>query len=95
MKPCVHCGTTGRLHVDRAQVPHYEYANAIKPFTLTAHYGETGQTGLFGSSVKARVGIELRAEVCRGCGHVAWFVRDVDQLEGFARAGHGGVRIAE
>ena len=89
---CPACGGTGAFVVSKAQVPNYEYSNSIVPLTLTAHYGETGESGLFGAPVKKRSTVGLRARVCRSCGHVSWFVRELDRLAEFAEKGHGGVR---
>jgi hypothetical protein len=89
MSRCASCGKTAHYLVPRAQLPNYESSNGVEVFTLTAHYGETGETGLFGVPQKERTGIELSARVCAACGHVAWFVPQLNQLARFAEKGWG------
>lgn len=92
---CPRCGHTEFYVVDQARMPNYEYSNSAVPMTLTAHYGDTGKKGLLGSSSKERVGVEMSARVCGGCGVISWFVRDMAQLSQFAQRGWGGVRGPE
>ena len=89
---CASCGHGEFYEVPTARVPNYEFSNSIEDLTLTAHYGPTGETGLFGAAKHDRVGIRMSARVCAKCGHIHWFVKDLAQLAEFADAGHAGVR---
>ncbi len=94
MRSCVQCEETAHFDVAQARIPNYEFANSVVPLTLTSHYGDFGETGLFGRS-KSREGIEMSARVCRGCGLVSWYVRDLEKLAEFAERGLGGVSRTE
>lgn len=88
---CPKCDERDVYAIDQVLVPNYEYVNTIEPFTLTAHYGESGKYGLFGAK-KARLGVYAEARVCSACGYTELYAKDLQLLARFAAAGHGGVR---
>ncbi|NUP06772.1 MAG: hypothetical protein HOW73_12020 [Polyangiaceae bacterium] len=89
---CPKCESSEIYVVDELKIPNYEYSNSVVPLTLTAHYGETGETGFLGSAKMERVGINLRALVCGDCAFTEVYVDNLDRLKKFAAQRQGGVR---
>lgn len=88
---CLRCGSADRYAIQQVLLADNSSANGVDPFTLTAHYGETGETGLFGAKM-ARTAVRVEAVVCAKCGHSELYAKDLDVLERFASERLGGVR---
>ena len=89
---CPKCGCTEILVVDEALIPNYEFSNSVEKLTLTAHYGEYGARGAFGSTKKSRVGVGMHAFVCGKCAYIEFYANDLDVLRQFATNRVGNVR---
>lgn len=88
---CPKCAGDDRYTIEKVLVADYTSANAMNPFTLTAHYGETGETGFLGAKMERAV-VRSRATVCAACGYTDLYALDLPVLERLAQERHGGVR---
>ena len=85
-KTCPKCDCKKVYVIDEASVPHYEFSNSVKPFTLVAHYGDSGERGLLGGAKKERVIVPVQAHICSECGYSELY-SDTSQLAALAKAG--------
>ena len=46
---CTHCEGTEIYEIEEARIPNYESSNGVDALTLTAHYGPSGESGMFGA----------------------------------------------
>jgi len=88
---CPKCRGLDLYEIEEALVPDYSSNNASYPLTLTAHYGRTGEIGIFGDKM-ARVGVRVSAYVCASCAHTELYAKDLDTLAKLAAQRAGGVR---
>lgn len=88
---CLRCGGDDRYAIQQVLIADGDSANGVDPFTLTAHWGETGETGVFGAKM-ARTAVRAEAVVCAKCGYSELYAKDLPVLERFAAERLGGVR---
>ena len=88
---CPRCSGDDRYAIQQVLIADNTSANGIDAFTLTAHYGETGESGLFGAKM-GRSAVRAEAVVCAKCGYTELYAKDLPVLERFAAERQGGVR---
>lgn len=88
---CPRCSGDDRYAIQQVLLADNSSANGVDNFTLTAHWGETGETGVFGAKM-ARSAVRAEAVVCAKCGYTELYAKDLAVLERFAAERQGGVR---
>ncbi len=88
---CPRCSGDDRYAIQQVLLADGTSVNGVDTFTLTAHYGETGESGLFGAKMGRSV-VRAEAVVCAKCGYTELYAKDLAVLERFAAERVGGVR---
>ncbi len=87
---CTHCKGTEIYEIEEARIPNYESSNGVDALTLTAHYGASGGSGMFGVK-SARSVVRISAYVCAACAYTELYAQNLDVLDRLASTSGTGV----
>ncbi len=89
---CPKCQGSELYAIDEVLVIEHDSANGAHPFTLTSHYGGTGEPGFLGMEKQVRTAVKAEARVCASCAYTELYAKNLDVLARFAKEKLGGVR---